>query len=380
MFSLAVQLKPIAEDMGWPREWPSLGYSFAFFGAGVGALYFGQLSERIGMGWVALIGGVSVAAGVWLTSFATEPWHLWLSFGVFVGVLGNGCMFAPLVANVSRWFEKGRGIALGIATCGQSLGGTVWPPLVTWVGGELGWRQTFEFYAAVCLATMALLSLLLHRRPPSMRPGAPKPAAAAEPPPLGVRPGQTPALLSVAIVCCCVPMSIPLVHLPAYGSDLGLGPQQAAGLLSATLLASLVSRIVGGALADRIGGLRTLFIGSAIQCLMLALLALEHEVVTLYVVCILYGLGYGGIIAMYAYIVREYFPLSGLARRMAVIYLFGTFGMAAGGWLGGRIFDLAGGYEPAFLLGVAVNLVNLAIIGGLILRARGQRAVPALAA
>jgi MFS family permease len=175
-------------------------------------------------------------------------------------------------------------------------------------------------------------------------------------------------------------MTIPLVHLPAYGSDLGLGPQQAAGLLSATLLASLVSRIVGGALADRIGGLRTLFIGSAIQCLMLALLALEHEVVTLYVVCILYGLGYGGIIAMYAYIVREYFPLSGLARRMAVIYLFGTFGMAAGGWLGGRIFDLAGGYEPAFLLGVAVNLVNLAIIGGLILRARGQRAVPALAA
>jgi len=382
MFTLAVELKPIAAALGWPREWPSLGYSFAFFGAGIGALYFGGLSERIGMGWVALIGALSVSVGVALTSFVTEPWQLWLAFGLFVGLAGNACMFAPLMANVSRWFDKGRGVAIGIAACGQSLGGTVWPPVITALDGAVGWRVTFQIYAVVCLAVMSLLSLALHRRPPSMRPGASNPKRdleEADRPILGFRPWQMTALLSAAIVCCCVPMSIPLVHLPAYGSDLGFGPQAAAGLLSATLLASFISRIVGGWLADRIGGLGTLLIGSAIQCAMLAVIAFERDLWTLYVVCFFYGIGYGGIIAMYAYIVREYYPLAGLARRMAVVYLFGTFGMAAGGWLGGYVFDLAGGYQAAFLFGVAINLVNLAIVGGLVLRTRGHRPMPALA-
>jgi MFS family permease len=382
MFTLAVQLKPITAEMGWPREWPSLGYSFAFFGAGIGALYFGQLSERIGMGWVALIAALSVPTGMLLTSFAREPWQLWLNFGIFVGLTGNACMFAPLIANVARWFDKGRGVAIGIAACGQSLGGTVWPPVVTAVNGAVGWRTTFQIYAVACVVVMPLLSLVLHRRPPSMRPGAANPArdaAEANRPILGVRPWQMTALLSAAILCCCIPMSIPLVHLPAHGSDLGFGPQQAAGLLSATLLASFISRIVGGMLADRIGGLRTLLIGSSIQCAMLAVIAFERDLWTLYVACFFYGIGYGGIIAMYAYIVREYYPLAGLARRMAVVYLFGTFGMAAGGWLGGRIFDLAGGYEAAFLFGVAVNLINLTIVGGLVLRARGHRPMSALA-
>lgn len=372
MFSLAVQLKPISADTAWPREWPSLGYSLAFFGAGVGALYFGQLSERIGMGWVTLVGALSISLGVYLTSLVQEAWQLWLSFGVFVGLLGNACMFAPLVANVSRWFDKGRGVALGIATCGQSLGGTIWPPVITALNGAVGWRTTFQIYSLACLVVMSLLTLVLRRRPPlTMNPSGPAPAQHGDQV-LGLKSGQVTALLSLAIVCCCVPMSIPLVHLPAHGSDLGFGPQAAAGLLSVALFASLISRIVGGALADRIGGLRTLLLGSSIQCAMLAVIAFERDLAVLYGICFLYGLGYGGIIAMYAYIVREYFPLAGLARRMAVIYLFGTFGMAAGGWLGGRVFDYAGGYRYAFLIGVAFNLVNLAIIGALVLRDRGQ--------
>jgi len=380
MFTLAVQLKPISADTGWPREWPSLGYSLAFFGAGIGALYFGQLSERIGMSWVALIGGVSIATGVYLTSLVREAWQLWLSFGLFVGLLGNACMFAPLVANVSRWFDKGRGVALGIATCGQSLGGTIWPPAITALNGAVGWRAAFQFYAVACLVVMALTSQVLRRRPPlTMSPSKPAAGPGGERV-LGLPPRRLTALLSAAIVCCCVPMSIPLVHLPAYGSDLGFTPQAAAGLLSVALFASLISRIGGGALADRIGGLRTLLIGSSVQCAMLAVIAVERDLWTLYGVCFVYGLGYGGIIAMYAYIVREYFPLAGLARRMAVIYLFGTFGMAAGGWLGGRVFDYAGSYRHAFLIGVALNLVNLAIIGALVLRDRGQRRAAAVAA
>ena len=119
MFTLAVQLKPIAADMGWSREAPSLGYSAAFFGAGVGALYFGQLSERVGMTRITAFGAVSVATGVYLASLASEPWHVWLSYGVFVGLLGNACMFTPLIANVARWFERRRGIAHHLAAGGD---------------------------------------------------------------------------------------------------------------------------------------------------------------------------------------------------------------------------------------------------------------------
>ncbi len=368
LFILSVLLKPITLDMNWTREIPSLAYFFSFFGAGVGALYFGQLSERIGMAWVALFGAASIAAGVFMTGLATEPWHLWLSYGLFIGLLGNACMFTPLIAHVSRWFDKRRGLALGIATCGQSLGGTVWAPVVTAMNGTLGWRATFQIYAAFSLVVMVGLSLLLRRRPPE---GLAK-AASSGPDGkiLGLEPRLMTAILCLAIFCCCVPMSVPLVHLPAFGSDLGFGPQEAALLLSTALFASLVSRILGGMLADRIGGLRALMIGSSIQCAMLVAIAYTTELWTLYAVCLLYGLGYGGVIAMYAYIVREYFPLAGLARRMAAIYLFGTFGMAVGGWLGGRIFDEAGGYGPAFLAAAAINLANLVIIGWLIARTR----------
>jgi MFS family permease len=369
MFILAVELKPITADLGWPREAPSLGHAAAFFGAGVGALYFSQLSERLGVARIAALGAVSVAVGVYLTGLAREPWHVWVSYGVFVGLLGNACMFTPLIANIARWFERHRGVALGIATCGQSLGGTVWPPVVTWINGLVGWRETFQIYAAASLLVMIPLTLALRRRPPTPASVARTEAKPSDGLVLGLRPQVMTAALSFAIVCCCVPMSIPLVHLPAHGTDLGFAPQAAAALLSVALFASLASRVLGGALADRIGGLRTLFIGSAIQCGMLAVIAFERDLWTLYAVCLLYGLGYGGIIAMYAYILREYFPPVGLARRMAVVYLFGTFGMAAGGWIGGRIFDAVGSYQDAFLTGVAANLVNLLVIGGLILRA-----------
>jgi MFS family permease len=344
MFILAVQLKPITADLGWPREAPSLGYSAAFFGAGVGAHYFGQRSERVGVTRIAALGAVSVAIGVYLTSLAREAWHVWASYGVFVGLLGNACMFTPLIANVARWFERHRGIALGLATCGQSLGGTIWPPVVTWVNGLVGWRETFQIYAAACLVVMIPLTLVLRRRPPVPASAARTEARQGGDRVLGLRPRVMTAALSFAIVCCCVPMSIPLVHLPAYGTDLGFAPQAAAALLSVALFASLASRV-------------------------LSVIAFERDLWTLYAVCLVYGLGYGGIIAMYAYILREYFPPVGLARRMAVVYLFGTSGMAAGGWIGGRIFDAVGSYQEAFLIGVAINLVNLVVIGGLILRA-----------
>lgn len=368
LFVLNIELKPIAEGMGWPRELPSLGYSAAFFGAGVGALFFGPLSDRIGMGKVALFGASCVGSGVFLAGYVETPAELLLVYGVLVGLLGNACMFAPLVANVMRWFDRNRGLALGIATAGQSLGGAVWPQIITWLDGMVGWRDTFHVYGLVCFAFMVPMAFLLRRRPPALPSGGTD--GPAEGRAFGMPGGVATTLLCVAIICCCIPMSVPLVHMKAHGTDLGFSPQAAAALLSIPLFASLASRVFGGMLADRAGGLRTLLIGSTIQCVTLFAISQLRDLWTLYAVCVVYGLGYGGIIAMYAYIVREHFPPAGATRRIAWIFLFGTFGMAAGGWLGGRLFDETGSYEAAFVTAGAVNVLNLMIVACLLFSAR----------
>lgn len=380
MFVLSVSLKPITLELNWPREVPSLAYACAFIGAGIGALYIGKLSDRVGMGPVSAIAAVSIPTGAVLTSFVTQPWQLYLIFAVLIGLLGNAAIFSPLMANTTRWFDRNRGIALGIVASGQSLGGTIWPPIVERINSATSWRTSFLVFAGIAFVVMSAMAFVLKPRAPGHDAG---PAAAGSSADrervLGWRPGVVQAMLCAAIVCCCIPMSMPLVHLVAYGSDLGHSSAEAAGLLSTALAASFISRLGGGALADRVGGLRTLFIGSAIQATMLAILSFTDQLVSLYVVCAIFGLGYGGIIAMYAFIAREFFPAAGIGSRLAWIYLFGTFGMAGGGWLGGAIFDAAGSYAPAFQVAAAVNAVNLAIIGTLIWRSRRSALVAAAA-
>ncbi len=371
MFVLSVLLKPITLEMGWPREVPSFAYACAFFGGGIGALYVGHLSDRFGMGPVSLLGAISIPTGALLAGYVTEPWQLYLVFGVLIGLAGNATIFAPLMANLTRWFSRNRGIALGIASSGQSLGGTIWPPIVDRLHATIGWRGVFFWYAIMAVVVMLAMTLVLRRRAPGHAAGSPNPAPRwSGYDVLGWPAWLVQALLCVAIFCCCVPMSLPLVHLVAHVTDIGFSGTQAAQLLSLALLTSFISRVGGGALADRIGGLRTLMIGSTIQCAMLALLSVTRDLASLYIVCVIFGLGYGGIIAMYAFIIREFFPPEGIGRRVSVNYLFGTLGMALGGWLGGLVYDQLGSYSPAFQVVVLINLVNLAIVGTLIWRTR----------
>lgn len=377
-FVLSVSLKAMTADLGWPRQVPSLAYACSMVCAGIGALWLGRLSDRLGMGPVAAIGAVMLPGGAVLTSFVTEPWQLYLVFGVMVGFLGNATIFAPLMANTTRWFDRNRGLALGIVASGQSLGGTIWPPIATVLNVEIGWRGTFLWYGVAGLILMMCMTLILRRRAPGhvaeppRKTSGPSPARARV---LGWPAWTVQAMLCAAIVGCCVPMALPLVHLVPHGSDIGLSAGAAAGLLSTALATSFISRVGGGLLADRIGGLRTLFIGSAIQATMLAGIASTTDLTLLYGFAAVFGLGYGGIIAMYAFIVREYLPAEGLGGSIAVVYLFGTLGMALGGWTGGFVYDALGSYRPAFMIGVLFNLGNLALIGTLLVRARRQ--VPA---
>jgi MFS family permease len=387
MFQLAVALKPMAEDFGWPRAVPSIAFSLQFLGSGVGGIAMGFWMDRAGAAWPAMLGALMMGSGAMLASYVSNEWHLYLIYGVMLGLFGQATLYTPLMTNVMLWFKDKRGMALGVVASGQSVAGVLWPPTFRYFNDEIGWRQTFFWYGLFALLTMAPLSLLLRRRPevhglqgpPGAVPGAAVPAAlsgrsrrrgAAVLGRLSAR--QLQVCLQAAIVGCCVAMSMPLGHIVAHASDLGHPLARGAEMLSIILGASFFSRVFGGAMIlDRIGGLKALGLFSAFQAAGLGLYALVDGLLGLYLVSALFGFGYGGINMCYPSIIREYLPVSEVGRRTGMVVLFGAIGMAIGGWTGGQVYDLTGGYGLAFGIGFAFNLANLGLVLCLVHFSRG---------
>jgi len=345
-----------------------LCYSLVLLGAGLGGLLMGRWADRVGVGPPALLGSVSIALGAWLASRSQGAFELYLAHGLFMGFLGNAAFVAPLLANATRWFDRRRGMAVAVVASGQSLAGAFWPPLLRHLTDTAGWRTTFVVYAAIALATMVPLSLMVGRRPPDHGSADRLQATAWDGRALGWPGGRVLAVLCMAIIGCCVAMAMPMVHLIAHATDLGHPGARAAEMLALLLACAFVSRLGFGALADRIGGLWALLIGSAGQAIVLTAFAFVHSLVGLYVTAALFGLVFGGIVPMYALILRELFPAQQIGWRLGMVILFGTVGMALGGWLGGLIFDLTGVYRSAFLVGVAFNIGNLMLVGTLLYR------------
>lgn len=377
LFMLVVAMKDISATFDWPRSVPSTAYSLQFIGGGLGGIVMGWWLDRAGMGKPALLGSVTIGLGSILVSQVETPFELWAIYGLLIGLVGNATMFSPLVTNITRWFGKNRGMAVGIVTSGQSLAGFLWPPIFELGIGSFGWRQTYLLYGIFALVTMVPLALVLRRRPPAPVAAAALRAQAgiaSDAPVLHLQPTTLLALLCAAIVGCCIAMSLPIAHLKSHATDIGIAPLQAASVLSVLLAGSFVARaLVSGLLMARIGALRTLFFFSAIQALTLGLLPFIEGLVALYVVAALFGFGYGGIGPTYPVVVREFLPEKSAGRYTATVIMFGTFGMAIGGWLGGFGFDLSGGYQSAFLIGVGFNLVNLMIVAFLIGATRRPR-------
>lgn len=287
-------------------------------------------------------------------------------------MFGGAASFGPLVADVSHWFSRRRGIAMAICISGNFAAGALWPPIVQYFFDRVGWRATLTGTGIACLVLMLPLAMMLRKRSPV---GHAVPVTASGPRadrPLGFRPATLQAILCVAGLSTCTAMAMPQVHIVAYCGDLGYGALRGAQMLSLMLAAGIASRILSGWLSDSIGGLRTLLLGSVLQCAALALFVPFDSVGSLYALSAMFGFFQGGIVPSYALIVREYFSPSEAGGRTGVVLLAALFGMGLGGWLGGWIFDLTGAYRNAFLLGVGANLLNIAIVVWLITRA-GKR-------
>jgi MFS family permease len=297
-----------------------------------------------------------------------------LAHGLLIGFLGCSATFAPLIADTSLWFVRRRGIAVAICASGNYLGGSIWPGIVQHFVETVGWRQTYFGLGLFCFVAIASLALLMRRRPPIA--AVPAVASGVKPTPampFGLPAGKAMTLLCIAAVACCVAMSMPQVHIVAYCADLGYGAARGAQMLSVMLGFGIVSRLVSGAICDRIGGLRTLLLGSALQGIALLLFLPFDSLVSLYVIAALFGLFQGGIVPSYAIIIREHFPASEAGGRVGLVIMCSLVGMALGGWMSGRIFDATGSYHAAFMNGIAWNLLNLSIAFMLLRRARFSR-------
>ena len=374
MYSISVVMPRIQQDFGIARGDASLPYTLTMIGFGVGGIAMGKLADRFGVMVPVMLGGVGLDIGFVGSGLAPGLAWFCLAQGLFVGLLGTSASFAPLVADTSQWFDRRRGIALAVCMSGNYTAGAVWPPVMQFFIERAGWRETYVGMGVFCVVAMLPLALVLRRRPPPQD-AAPtamraQTAAVDASRPLGLQPGVLVALLCVAGVSCCVAMSMPQVHIVAYCGDLGFGAARGAEMLSLMLAMGVVSRLVSGAISDRIGGLRTLLLGSVLQGIALLMFLPFDGLVSLYVVSALFGLFQGGIVPAYALIVREYFPASVAGARVGTVLMATLLGMALGGWMSGAVFDLTGSYRAAFLNGIAWNGLNLAIVGFLLLRAR----------
>jgi MFS family permease len=378
MYIISVALAPVQAEFGVTRADASFPYTMTMIGFGLGGILMGRLSDRFGVMVPTIIGAICLGSGFVLAGNATSLWQFSLAHGLLIGFLGCSATFAPLVADTALWFNRRRGIAVAICASGNYLAGTVWPPIVQYGFDTIGWRNTYIGTGIFCTATMLLLAFMLRQRPPAIEATSQMIGLSTRAKPLGLSPNALTAVLAIAGVACCVAMSMPQVHIVAYCGDLGYGAVQGAQMLSIMLAFGIVSRLVSGWICDRIGGLRTLLLGSTLQGIALILFLPFDGLTSLYVVSALFGLFQGGIVPAYAIIIREHFPPREAGVRTGIVLMATLFGMALGGWLSGAIFDLTGSYRAAFINGIAWNLVNLTIVIWLMrLSSRAPRAVPA---
>jgi MFS family permease len=371
MYVVSVVLPAVQAEFGVGRGDASLPYTMMMVALGLGGIVTGRLADRFGIMRVLWVGALAVCGGYVLASSADSILGFALAHGLLLGLLGSSSTFAPLMADTALWWNKRRGIAVAICASGNYLAGSFWPPVVQWGIETWGWRQTYVLLGLFCGLGMVLLSLAMRQRPPLVTNAAQGPATTGGTDrPFGLSPGRAQLLLCIAGTACCVAMAMPQVHIVAYCTDLGFGPAQGAQMLSVMLACGIASRLISGMICDRIGGLRTLLLGSVLQGTALLLFLPFDGLVSLYLVSALFGLFQGGIVPSYAIIVREHFRPQEAGARVGAVIMATMLGMALGGWMSGWVFDMTGSYRAAFLNGIAWNLLNLSIALWLVFRTR----------
>jgi MFS family permease len=377
MWAVIVVLPAAQLDFGVDRSAASLPYTLMMCSLAFSTIALGRMTDRFGIVLPLVISAVTLGVGFVVAGYAPNL-GVFTAAPVLIGI-GAGTGFGPMMADISHWFVKRRGVAVVIVASGNYLAGTIWPLLMSLTIPLIGWRTTYAAIGVIVAALVLPLALAMRRRPSANvyeRAEAATEAARAD---VGISPRLLLVLLIAAGFSCCVAMSMPQVHLVAYCGDLGYGVARGAEMLSLMMLLGIVSRIGSGFVADVIGGTATLLIGSFMQGVALLLYLYFNGLESLFVVSGIFGLFQGGIVPMYAVICRELLPPRRAGVAIGLVISATIFGMAFGGYFSGVIFDLTSSYRMAFLNGVLWNAFNFAIVSWLFWRRRRGQPVGTLA-
>jgi len=365
---VAVAMKPIAAELEASRSSVAGVVALSYIGSAFGGILAGWLAGRLGVRRVVIFGTAMMALGLAVSSLGGIV-GLYVGMGLLAGLLGVSCVGSPLLTYVSLWFVKRRGSAVALISSGQAVAGALFPPLLQWGVDELGWRRTMALFALFIFASICSLTLLYLRPPPVEAANAPASGVShGGSTTLGFSPNTLMVLLMVAVFCCCVPMAMPMNHIPAYCGDLGFASQIGAAMLSVLLGVAFFARQFWGWLADRIGGFQTLLYSSLVQITGVLGYIATQDLVPLFVVSAVFGVGLSGLLPSYVIVIRQCYSAQEANWRVPTVMFAGFLGMASGGWLPGVLFDRFSSYQPAFGTGLVLNLVNLAVLLFLVLR------------
>src|SRR6476660_6922007 len=367
MWSVVVVLPVVQAEFGATRGAVSLAFTLTMLGFGLGGVATGRITDRFGIVVAMALSIIFLGFAYVLAGLSTTLWQF-IAVHVLIGLV-TSATFGPLMAEASHWFERYRGLAVTIGASGNYVGGTLWPPLVNWGMQTAGWRATHIAIGIFCAVAMTVVLLVLRSR---IGRAAVRSHENAPPPRVDLRlsTNTLTVMLCIASIACCVAMAMPQVHIVAYCGDLGYGVARGAEMLSLMMAFGVISRIGSGFLADKIGGILTLLIGSVAQGFALLFYLFFDSLTSLYLISAMFGLFQGGIVPSYAIIVRESMPASEAATRVGIVILASVVGMSLGGWVSGVIFDATGSYAAAFLNGLVWNALNIIIVVSLLIRAR----------
>ncbi|WP_282118635.1 MFS transporter [Ruegeria atlantica] len=371
MWAVIVVMPAIETQFNAGRAEAAMPYTLAMIGFALGNFWMGQLVDRLGV-TKALIGAAILSATSYLLA-TLAPNIVMLSVAHLLLGLGASIGFGPLIADISHWFMKRRGIAVGLVASGNYLSGAIWPTLLSGILARDGWQQVYLTLAVITLLVVIPLSLLLRRQVPAEAHSTAASAAQIKARSVGISPRALQYILGLAGISCCVAMSMPQVHIVSYCVGLGYGPTVGAEMLSLMLFGGVISRVISGMVADQLGGVLTVLIGSVLQCLALFLFLPYDGMVSLYLISLLFGLSQGGIVPGYALVVREYMPPREAGARVGFVMMMTIMGMALGGWMSGWIYDVTGNYQLAFVNGILWNGLNIGILLFLLSRSRAHR-------
>ena len=360
MWAVITIMPALEAEFVTSRAVTSLPFTMNMIGFAVGNLVIGQIIDRFGVTLSVMAAAICSASAFFLATLAGNIYllaaiHLLLGFGTAAG-------FGPLITDISHWFLKQRGIAVALIASGNYLAGGIWPLFLSDILAEDGWRAAYLSLSVVTLCIILPLALLLQRRLPEAGYEIAARQVTQNIQKTRISPLRLQILLSIAGVACCVAMSMPQVHIVSYCVGLGYGPAVGAEMLSLMLFGGVVSRLASGLIADRIGGIRTLLLGSFAQGIALVMYLPFDGMASLYVVSLIFGLSQGGIVPSYALVVREFLPPKEAGARIGFVIMMTIIGMALGGWMSGWIYELTGSYQAAFINGIAWNALNLGIV------------------